>query len=106
MSDCRGEEFVDNYEMLDSVDDQYSLSGKMVHYVGCHTMPDYCLACKVTLVFHAGSTTSKLAPTTLPGREAATLQAYNDAIVDLDTLQFDSNAIEFFVTLLGKRISQ
>ncbi len=59
-------------------------------------MPEHWVTCKATLVFHAGSTTSKLVPTTKPGREAATLQAYNNAIVDLDTSQFDSNAIEFF----------
>ncbi|KAI2514371.1 hypothetical protein MHU86_264 [Fragilaria crotonensis] len=51
---------------------------------------------QATLVFYAGSTTCKLAPTTKTGREAATLQAYNNAIADLDKSQFNSNAILFF----------
>jgi hypothetical protein len=97
VSDLHGEEFVDNYEMLDSLDDnEYTLSEKMCHYVGGHIMPEHWVACKATLVFHAGSTTSKLAPTTKTGREAATLEAYNNAIADLDTSQFDSNTILFF----------
>ena len=64
VSDLRGEEFVDNYEMLDSVNDEYLLRKKMVHYVDGHIMPEHWVACKVTLGFHAGSATSKLAPTT------------------------------------------
>ena len=95
-TDVPGEEFVDDYEMLDSVDDAFTLSEKMVHYVGGHIMPEHWVACKATLVFHAGSTTSKLATMTKTSREKATLEAYNSAVAALDSLVFKSNAIAFF----------
>jgi hypothetical protein len=56
-------DFVDNYDMVDgSNDDEYTLSEKMVHYVGGHVMPEHWVACKAVLVFHAGYTTSSKLP--------------------------------------------
>ena len=91
--DC---EHIDNYDMLDSVDDEYTLSEKMVHYVGGRVLQEHWIACKATLVFHAGSVTNKLAPTTKIGREHATLNAYNNAIAALDISHFNPNAIRYF----------
>ncbi|KAI2511225.1 hypothetical protein MHU86_3191 [Fragilaria crotonensis] len=47
-SDPSGEEFLDNYEMLESVDGEYTLSEKMCHYVGGHIMPEHWVACKAS----------------------------------------------------------
>ena len=56
-------DFVDNYDMDGSNDDnEYTLSEKMVHYVGGHVMPEHWVACKAVLVFHAGYTTSSKLP--------------------------------------------
>jgi hypothetical protein len=95
-ADDTADDFVDNYEMLDAVDDKYSLSKKMVHYVGGHIMPEHWVACKATLVFHAGSITSKLATMTKTAKEAATLQAYKSAIHALDSTHFKSDVRAFF----------
>ena len=89
-------EHIDNYVMLESVDDTFTLSEKMVHYVGGRILQEHWIACKATLVFHAGSVTNKLAPTTKMGRENATLDAYNNAIAALDISHFNPNAIRFF----------
>jgi predicted RNA binding protein YcfA (HicA-like mRNA interferase family) len=42
--------------MLNSVNNEYMLKEQMVHYVGGHVMPKHSMACKATLVFHAGAT--------------------------------------------------
>ncbi len=45
-------EFVDNYNMDcgSSDDDDFTLSEKMVHYLGGHVVPEHWTACKATLV--------------------------------------------------------
>jgi hypothetical protein len=90
-------EHIDNYDMWDSVDDEYTLSEKMVHYlVGRCVLQEHWIACKATLVFHAGSVTNKLAPTTKVSREHATFNAYNDASAALDISHFNPNGIPYF----------
>jgi hypothetical protein len=90
------EEFFDNYEMLDSVDNEYTLSEKMVHYVGGHIMPEHWMACKATLVFHAGATVCQMKPTTEAKRHDATLVEYNRAIDSLDKTHFTPDIIRYF----------
>jgi hypothetical protein len=68
---------------------------KMVHYVGGHIVPEHWVACKATLVFHAGSTTSKLATMTKINREKATLESYNSVLSNLDPMAFKLYAIAF-----------
>jgi hypothetical protein len=86
----------DNYEMLDDVNDMYSLSEKMVHYVGGHILKQHWTACKYVLVFHAGAYVSSLAAMDKAKREDHVLQAYLDAIIDLDTSFFCPKTIAFF----------
>ena len=64
--------FLDNY-YIDTSDDDESLSEKMVHYVGGHVLPEHWVACKATLVFYAGSTTTKSTVMTKRGKEDACL---------------------------------
>ena len=54
------------------------------------------MACKATLVFHAGSTTRKMVTMTKLSRKKATLQSYNSVTANLDPMAFKSNAIAFF----------
>jgi hypothetical protein len=55
---------------------------KIVHFIGGHILAtEHLLACKVVLVFHAGSKTSKLASMNKTAKEMACLLAYKQAIV-------------------------
>jgi hypothetical protein len=78
-------EFVDNYNMDcgSSDDNDFTLSEKMVHYLGGHVIPEHWTACKATLVIFAGSRTSKLTVMTKVGKEAACLNTYLAAIGEL-----------------------
>ena len=92
--------FVDNYRLSTGGDneqeDDFSLSEKMVHYLGGHVSPEHWTACKAVLVFYAGAETCKLSVMTKQGKEAACLAAYNAAIDSLDPTYFCANAIKFF----------
>ena len=46
-------DFIDNYDMLNLLDNKYTLSEQMVHYVGGHITPEHWMACKATLVLNA-----------------------------------------------------
>jgi hypothetical protein len=89
---------VDNYEiLLDDVDDNhYTLSEKMVHYIGGHVVKQHWKACKAVLCFHAGAYVSKLPPMTKSNRDEAVLHAYNGALAELDTTHFCPASILFF----------
>jgi len=90
--------FVDNYHLSTSGEDEdeFSLSQKIVHYLGGHVAPEHWTACKAALVFHAGAATCKLAVMTKQSKEAACLAAYNAAIDNLDPMHFSPDAIKFF----------
>jgi hypothetical protein len=91
------EGFIDNYDMLDSVDsEEYTLSEKMVHYVGRHIMPEHWMAWKATLVFHAGATVCQMKPATEAKRHDATLVEYNRAIDALEKTHFTPDSICYF----------
>lgn len=94
--DAPEDDHIDNYDMLDDVDDEYTLSEKMVHYLGGHVMPEHWTSCKAVLVFHAGASISKLATMTKESRDTATLEAYHLALSALDTSHFSPNALRFF----------
>ena len=87
---------VDNYEMLDDVNNDYTLSEKMVHYIGAHIVKQHWAACKAVLCFHAGAYVSTLPTMTKENCHEATLKAYHLAIADLDPTHFGPNAIAFF----------
>jgi hypothetical protein len=89
--------FIDNYRLSAGAnDDEFTLSEKIVHYLGGHVAPEHWTACKAVLVFHAGVETCKLAVMTKQDKEAACLTAYNEAIDNLDPMYFCANAIKFF----------
>ena len=98
-------EFVDNYNMDcgSSDDDDFTLSEKMVHYLGRHVVPEHWTACKATLVFFAGSRTSKLTVMTKVGKEAACLNTYLAAIGELDPLHFCPQSKLFFSNSFRKK---
>lgn len=81
-------DFIDNYD-LDGNDNDYSLSEKIVHFLGGYIAPEHWLACKAVLVFHAGSKTSKLASSmNKTAKVMACLLAYKQAIAALDSMHF------------------
>ena len=97
--DAPDNEHINNYDMLNDVDDDYTLSEKMVHYVGGHIMPEHWRVCNAVLVFHAGAGVSKLATMTMEKRNEMTLEAFNLAmqhIATLDTTHFCPKGIAFF----------
>ena len=101
MNDKSG--FVDNNRLSTGGDndkqqeDDFSLSEKMVHYLGGHVSPEHWTACKAVLVFYAGAETCKLSVMTKQGKKAACLAAYNAVIDSLDPTYFCANDdIKFF----------
>jgi len=94
-------DFVDDYKLDD--DDGRTLSEKMVHYVGGNVTPEHWVACKAVLVFHAGSTTSKLPVMAKASKLAACLTAYNTAIDALDRNIFSAEACNFFLHSFRKK---
>jgi hypothetical protein len=94
--------FVDNYH-IDNSDDDDLLSEKMVHYVGGHVLPEHWIACKATLVFYAGSTTTKSTVMTKRGKEDACLEVYKEAIANLDTSHFSVECKSFFLHSFKKK---
>jgi hypothetical protein len=88
---------VDNYDLEESTgDDDYTLSDKMVHYVGGHITQDHWYACKAVLAFHAGCAVCKLSPMSKAVMQNTCLEAYKAAVADLDELHFGSDARAFF----------
>ena len=59
LEDAVDDGHIDRYDMLDDVDEVFSLSEKMVHYVGGHIMRQHWTACKAVLVFQAGANVCK-----------------------------------------------
>ena len=98
LEDAVDDGHIDRYDMLDDVDEVFSLSEKMVHYVGGHIMRQHWTACKAVLVFQAGANVCKLATMTKEKRAEATLEAYKAAIAGLDTTHFCADAISFFLS--------
>jgi hypothetical protein len=94
--------FVDNYH-IDNSDDDDLLSEKMVHYVGGHVLPEHWIACKATLVFYAGSTTTKSTVMTKQGKEDACLEVYKEAIANLDTSHFSVECKSFVLHSFKKK---
>jgi hypothetical protein len=82
MGDNNDEDFIVNYDMLNLVNNEYTLSEKMVHCVGGHVLPENGMACKATLVFHDRATVCQMKPTTKARRHDATLVEYNDSAID------------------------
>ena len=80
--------FVNKYHLstVGDDDEEFSLSQKMVHYLGGHVAPEHWTACKAALVFHAGAATCKLAVMTKQSKEVVCLPAYNAAIDKLDPM--------------------
>jgi hypothetical protein len=64
LEDAVDDGHIDRYDMLDDVDEVFSLSEKMVHYVGGHIMRQHWTAYKAVLVFQAGANVCKLATMT------------------------------------------
>ena len=99
--------FVDNYHMdssdVGSIEEEFTLSEKMVHYLGGRVVPEHWTACKATLVFFAGAHTSKLTVMNKVGKEVACLEAYKAAIGDLDSSHFCPEAIKFFSSSFKKK---
>lgn len=95
---------VDNYDLEESTgDDDYTLSDKMVHYVGGYITQDHWHACKAVLAFHAGCAVCKLSPMTKVNMQNMCLEAYKAAVADLDQLHFGSDARAFFLSSFRKR---
>ena len=90
------EEFVDNYEMLNDNNDQYTLSEKLVHHCSSAILPIHWTAFKAVLAFHAGSGVSKLKTTTKKNKEAACLELYYNTLELLDPDHFDKAAARDF----------
>lgn len=87
---------VDNYD-LDNNDD-YTLSEKMVHYLGGHVMPDHWLACKACLVFMAGCMlVGKLAPMSKATMQNTCLEGYRSLVSKLDPTYHGDDARAFFL---------
>ena len=60
-----GASLLDNYELEEDVENEmYSLSDKMVHYIGGEILPEHWNACKAVLVFQAGCLVNKLSTMT------------------------------------------
>lgn len=102
-SETEASDFVDNYELDGADESDYTLSEKMVHYLGGRVMPEHWVACKAVLVFHAGSMTSKLPPMTKSLKLAACLRAYTTAIDSLDRNHFCAEACSFFLHSFRKK---
>lgn len=88
--------FVDNYDLDAEGGDEYTLCQKMVHYCGGHIAVEHLAACKAVLVFHAGSSISKLSSMTKVVKEAAMMELYNASIAALDEIHFGDSARLFF----------
>jgi hypothetical protein len=82
MGDNNDEDLIVNYDMLNSVNNEYTLSEKMVLCVGGHILPESGMACKATLVFHNRATVCQMKPTTKARRRDATLVEYNGSAID------------------------
>ena len=98
-------EFADNYNLdgKQGGNDDFTLSEKMVHYLGGHVVPEHWTACKATLVFFAGSRTSKLTVMNKVGKEAACLETYLAAIGELDPSHFCPQSKAFFSNSFRKK---
>jgi hypothetical protein len=94
--------FVDNYH-IDASNDDESLSEKMVHYVRGHLLLEHWVACKATLVFHAGATTTRSTVMTKRGKEADCLEVYKQALAKLDTSHFSVECRSFFMHSFKKK---
>ena len=95
-------DFIDNYD-LDGNDNDYSLSEKIVHFLGGYIAPEHWLACKAVLVFHAGSKTSKLASMNKRAKKMACLLAYKQAIAALDSTHFSVESRKYFACSFKKK---
>jgi hypothetical protein len=93
--------FVDNYFIDD--DHEHSLSERIVHYVGGYVQPEHWLACKATLVFHAGAMTSKSVVTNKAAMEQYCLRTYIALVGSLDSNFFNDNARGFFLHSFKKK---
>jgi hypothetical protein len=93
--------FVDNYFIDD--EHEHSLSEQIVHYVGGYVQPEHWLACKATLVFHAGAMTSKSVVTNKAAMEQYCLRTYIALVGSLDSNFFNDNARGFFLHSFKKK---
>lgn len=94
------ESFTDNYH-LDGNDD-YSLSEKMVHYLGGYVTPDHWQACKACLVFQAGCLVSMMSCMSKAPMQSTILEGYNSIVGELDELHFGADARAFFLQKEGR----
>jgi hypothetical protein len=94
---------VDNYD-LDNSDD-YTLSEKMVHYIGGHVTPDHWLACKACLVFMAGCMVCKLAPMSKAAMQNICLEGYRSLVSELDPTYFGDDARAFSLPHFARKTS-
>ena len=91
----------DNYDMDNN--DEYSLSDKMVHYVGGHIAPEHWPACKACLVFSAGCMVSKMTTMTKVNMQNTCLQGYRMLVNELDTAHFCADARAYFLSSFRKK---
>ncbi|KAI2512245.1 hypothetical protein MHU86_2121 [Fragilaria crotonensis] len=93
-----GASMLDNYELDEDVEDEmYSLSDKMVHYIGGEVLPEHWNACKAVLVFQAGCLVSKLNSMTKANMQLACLDAYKSSVSELDSIYFSTDSRIFFM---------
>ena len=81
--------FVDNYAIND--EHEHSLSERIVHYVGGYVQQEHWVACKATLVFHAGAVTYKAMTTNKVAMETYCLRIYNSLVGSLDSEFFNDD---------------
>jgi hypothetical protein len=97
-ADMAGANLLDNYELEDDVDNaQYSLSDKMVHYIGGQVHAVHWAACKAVLVFQAGIVVCKLHTMTKSCIQAAHLECYTELVSRLDPLYFSKESQAYFM---------
>ena len=87
--------FQDNYDMEGDNEDAYSLSEKIVHYLGGYICPHHWTSIKAAIVFKAGSSVSELPPMSKAAKEAKTLETYLEIVNDLDPLSFPDDMKAF-----------
>ena len=95
-----GDDFVDNYTIED---EHNSLSQQIVHYVGGYVQQEHWVACKATLVFHAGALTAKSVVTNKAAMEQYCLKTYQRLVASLDANFFSDNARNFFLHSFKKK---
>jgi hypothetical protein len=99
-------DFIDNYD-LDGNDNDYSLSEKIVHFLGGYTAPEHWLACLQSCFrLPCWLENQQACIYKQNSKEMACLLAYKQAIAALDSTHFRLNPGNILLAPFRKRMNQ